>query len=90
MPFGPKKLERIAKGFANHHRIAILQHLDKNPELSLQEIADNLKMNLKTTSEHTRRLAIAGLIIKRYDHREVRHKVTDLGKDILIFLRKLE
>ncbi len=90
MPLNLKKLERIVKGFSNHHRIAILKLLGKEPELCLQDIANNLRMNLKTTAEHTRRLAIAGLIMKRYDSREVRHALTDRGNDILTFLRKLE
>lgn len=85
-----KKTERIIKGAANHRRLAILSLLQKKPELSVDEIATALQINFKTASEHIRRLAIAGLVIKRYDVRSVRHKLTKRGVDILTFSRMLE
>ncbi len=86
----PRQLERIVKGFANHRRIQILQLLEKTPELSVQEISGQLKINFKTASEHIRRLALAGLVLKRNQGANVRHKPSDLGKIILKFLRTLE
>lgn len=86
----PRQLERIVKGFANHRRIQILQLLEKSPELSVQEISKELKINFKTASEHIRRLAIAGLVLKRNQGINVRHKLSSLGVTILKFLRKLE
>jgi len=85
-----KHVERVVKGFANHHRIAILQLLERKPELSVGEIADKLDANLKTISEHTRRLTAAGLVLKRYDVHSVRHKISNRGKQVLKFLRILE
>lgn len=85
-----RQLERIVKGFANHRRIQILELLKKEPELSVIEIAGKLKINFKTASEHIRRLAIAGLVLKRSDGISVRHKLTERGKTILKFLRMLE
>ncbi len=84
------KLERVVKGFANHRRIEMLELLAKTPELSLQEIAEKLDIQIKTASEHLRRLAIAGLIMKRNAGREVRHALTERARDILTFLRMLE
>ena len=86
----PRQLERIVKGFANHRRIQILQLLEKSPELSVQEISKELKINFKTASEHIRRLAIAGLVLKRSQAINVRHKLTPIGVSILKFLRILE
>lgn len=86
----PKQLERVVKGFANHRRIEILSLLEKTPELSVLEIADILRINFKTASEHIRRLAIPGLVMKRNDANAVRHALTPLGKSILKFLRTLE
>ncbi len=85
-----KRLERIIKGFANHRRIQILELLKENPELSVFEISDSLNINFKTASEHIRRLAIAGLVMKRSSGLNVRHKLTDLGVAILKFLKTLE
>jgi len=85
-----RKLERIVKGFANHRRIQILELLEKNPELAVIEIAQELNMNFKTASEHIRRLAISGLIMKRSDGTNIRHKLTERGLKVLKFLRTLE
>lgn len=85
-----RELERIVKGFANHRRIEILELLKKEPELSVIEISEKLNINFKTASEHIRRLAIAGLLMKRSDGSNVRHKLTERGQNILKFLRILE
>lgn len=84
------ELERIVKGVANHRRIAILESLAKTSEMSVAEIADKLKLNFKTASEHIRRLAISGLLMKRSDGHSIRHKLTKRGMLILKFLRTLE
>lgn len=84
---GPKKLERHFKGVANHTRIRILMLVSKRPGLTLAGIADGLNGNIKTVSEHTRRLALAGLIEKIYEGRDVRHKPSRYGK---IFMRFIE
>ena len=85
-----RNLEKIVKGFSNHRRIEILNLVHKKPELSLSEISEELKINFKTAGEHVRRLVISGLVIKRHERSSVRHKITKLGKSILMFLRTLE
>jgi DNA-binding transcriptional ArsR family regulator len=75
-----RQLERIVRGFSNHRRIEILELLEKEPELSVLEIAEKLGINLKTASEHIRRLTIAGLIMKRSEGTSVRHKLTEREK----------
>lgn len=85
-----RQTERIVKGFSNHRRIQILELISQKPELSLQEIATQLKINIKTASDHIRRLAIAGLVLKRNRGVNVLHKLSPRGDVILKFLRKLE
>jgi len=85
-----KNLERAVRGFSNHRRIQILELLEKNPELSVDEISSTLRINFKTASEHIRRLAIAGLVLKRNEGHAVRHKITQKAKQVLKFLRTLE
>lgn len=85
-----RQLERIVRGFSNHRRIEILHLLQEHPELSVIEIAETLDINFKTASEHTRRLAITGLVGKRSQGAAVRHAVSPLGKNVLKFLRTLE
>ncbi len=84
------QLERIVRGFSNHRRIEILELLKKSPELSVVEISGQLKINFKTAAEHIRRLAIAGMVLKRNDSHSVRHKVSERGEQVLKFLRTLE
>ncbi len=85
-----RQLERIVKGFANHRRIEILELLTKEPELSVTQIANRLKVDFRTISDHIRRLAIAGLVMKRNQGPSVCHKLSDRGVVILKFLRTLE
>ena len=85
-----KYLERIIKGFANHRRIEILALLEKTPELSLSEISESVGIDFRTASEHVRKLAISGLVMKRNAGNYVRHALTPLGRSILKFCRTLE
>lgn len=85
-----RKLERIAKGFANHRRISMMQLLCEEPELSVHAIAEKLKINIKTASEHLRRLSLGGIVLKRHRANNVLHKLSPRGDAILEFLRKLE
>lgn len=64
--------------------------LDKEPELSVSNISNTLGVNFKTVADHVRRLAIAGLVMKRNEGPSVRHALTNQGKRILMFLRTLE
>lgn len=85
-----RKMERLVRGFSNHRRIQIMVLLRKNPELSVEEVSSTLGINPKTASEHIRRLAIAGLVLKRNEGNSVRHKLTPRAQSILKFLRTLE
>ena len=84
------KLEGLARGFANHRRIQIIFLLEKKPELSVSELADILKVNFKTISSHIKRLAIAGLVMKRSDGISIRHKLTDRAIKVLAFLKDVQ
>ena len=83
----PKQLERYFKGAANHRRIAILLAVEKNEGIAVQELADVLRANLKTISQHTRSLVHAGLLNKRYRGRQVAHSLSPYGKFFLKFMR---
>jgi DNA-binding transcriptional ArsR family regulator len=85
-----RALEQIVRGFSNHKRIEILNLLDQNPELSTSEIASELKMTLKLSSAHTKRLIMAGLIMKRSQGKQIRHKLSERGRYILNLIKNLE
>ena len=85
-----RELERIIKGFANHRRLQVLELLYKEPELSVMEVAQKIKSDIKNVSAHIYRMAVAGLLMKRSDSKSVRHKLTKRGNIILKFVRILE
>ena len=83
-----KQLERHFKGVANHRRIAILMLVYKNSGITLEDIAESLNCNIKTISEHTRRLVQAGLLNKSYKGRKVEHTVSPYGKSFCLFINQ--
>src|SRR3990167_1725582 len=83
-----KQLERHFKGVANHRRISILLLVLKNPDITLEAISESLDCNIKTISEHTRRLVQAGLMNKEYKGRKVEHRVSPYGKFFCDFISK--
>ena len=85
-----RTLERLVRGFSNHRRIQILEVLKKAPEQSVDDIAKLLGINYKTAADHLRRLAIAGLVLKKSDSVSIRHKITSRAEYVLKFLRTLE
>ena len=85
-----RKLERIVKGFANHRRLEILRLLKTQPELSFEDISEPLRIGYENASDHLRKMAIAGLILKRNEGKSVRHKLTQRAVDVLTFCKTLE
>jgi DNA-binding transcriptional ArsR family regulator len=85
-----RQMERMVKGFANHRRLEILDLLKKKPELSVEEIAEQLSIGYENTSDHVRKLAIAGLVLKKNEGKSVRHKLTSRAVLILTFCKTLE
>ena len=85
-----RKLERIVKGFANHRRIEIMDLLKREPELSVEDISEKLDVGYENASDHIRKLAIAGLVMKRNEGSSVRHRLTPRAESILVFFKRLQ
>ena len=85
-----RKIERVVKGFANHRRIQIMELLHEEPEMSVDDVAEKLRIGYENASDHIRKLAISGLVLKRSDGTSVRHKLTPRAESILIFFKRLE
>jgi len=81
-----KQLERHFKGMANHRRIDILLLIAGREMISLESIAGILDCNIKTVSEHTRRLVQAGLVNKKYQGRVVAHSLSPYGRKFIQFI----
>ena len=82
-----KQIERHVKGVANHRRIEILMLVAEHGGIIVEDIAERLGCNEKTISEHTRRLAQAGLINKKYQGRSVTHTLSPYGKIFYRFIK---
>lgn len=84
------RLEGLVRGFSNHRRIQLLHVLEKEPELSVEELSRMLRVDYRTLSAHLKRLAVAGLVMKRSDGQSIRHKLTDRARTVLAFLHKVQ
>ncbi len=82
-----KQLERYFKGAANHRRLDILLLIAKSEGITLEKITEELDCNMKTISEHTRRLVQAGLLNKTYRGRTVAHSLSPYGKMFIKFAK---
>ena len=83
-----KQLERHFKGVANHWRIEILLLISEQKNITLDAITERLKGNFKTISEHTKKLAGAGLVNKNYKGRNVAHNLSPYGQEMVRILKK--
>ena len=81
-----RQLERHLKGVSNHWRIEILNLISKNEGITLYQISQSLEGNIKTISEHTKKLSQAGLVSKKYRGRNVIHSLTPYGRRIYKFI----
>jgi len=89
-PSETKQLEAIIRGFANHHRIALLRLLAEQPGLTLDACAKGLDLNVKTASGHLRELSINGLVDKEADGRSVHHTLTPRGQAAVAFIQAMQ
>jgi len=80
-------MERHLKGVANYRRIAILFIVADNDGITLDGICGSLGGNVKTVSEHVKKLAQAGLINKSRQGRGIAHSLSPYGKRFLKFIR---
>ncbi|MFH0890684.1 MAG: winged helix-turn-helix domain-containing protein [Candidatus Liptonbacteria bacterium] len=86
-PKSAQQMERHIKGIANHWRIEIIFMIAEHGGITVEGIAKALNSNLKTIAEHTRRLAQAGLVNKKYRGRMVEHNLSPYGKTFVLFLK---
>jgi DNA-binding HxlR family transcriptional regulator len=84
-----KQMERHLKGISNHYRIEILLLISVRESITLDGLVERLNASQKTLSEHTRRLAQAGLITKKYRGRFVEHTLSPYGRMFVGFLKSL-
>jgi DNA-binding transcriptional ArsR family regulator len=57
-----KELETSLKALANRRRLAILRFIKKSKEASVGDIADEIRLSLKSTSRHLAVLFSSGIL----------------------------
>ena len=82
-------IERVVKGFASRRRIQIMRLLHREPDLSLGEICERLDLTVKNASEHVRKMVLAGLVLKRRQGNQVRHKITERAQNAIAYIRTI-
>lgn len=85
-----ERIERVAKGIANHNRVRILDFIARENNTTLWEISGGLKINFRNASQHTQKLERAGLIEKQYVGRAVMHSLTPYGQKVHDFIKSLK
>jgi DNA-binding transcriptional ArsR family regulator len=86
-PKTSKQLERYFKGAANHHRIAILLVVEREPGITVDLLTERIDGNMKTISQHTHSLVRAGLLNKAYKGRMVAHELSPYGRRFTSFIK---
>lgn len=84
-----EELAKIARGFANRHRISMLSLLSKTSGLSVSSLADVLGVSFRTASEHSQRLEEAGLVLKKRSGQQIEHQLTPAGRRTVRYLKDL-
>ena len=82
-----KQMERHLKGMANHYRIEILLLIEKQPKMTVEDVADCLNANIKTIGEHVRRLALAGLVDRKRLGHYSETELSPYGRSFVRFLK---
>lgn len=72
-----KELERILKALANRRRLAILSFLQKKKEANVGEIAETIRLSLKSTSRHLAVLSGADILDREQRSSEVFYRLSE-------------
>ena len=72
-----KELERSLKALANKRRLIIIRFIKKEKEVSVGDIADEIKLSFNATSKHLGILASANILEKEQRSLQVFYKISD-------------
>jgi len=82
-----KELEKVFKAFANKRRLLILTVLKKKKELSVGDLASEIKLSFRSTSKHLKVLSGADLVVFEQKSKEDFYRLAEvqlkLIKDIV-------
>lgn len=70
-----REQERLLKAVANRRRLAILKYLTRTKQASVSDIAQNIKLSFRATSQHLNILTNVGIIEKEQEGLIVWHSL---------------
>ncbi|MBI2086565.1 MAG: winged helix-turn-helix transcriptional regulator [Candidatus Zambryskibacteria bacterium] len=83
-----KELERILKALANKRRLAIISFLRKKKEANVGDIAEVIRLSIKSTSRHLTILFGADLLDREQRNTEVFYSLTSSLPELFLPLIK--
>ncbi len=78
-----KELEKILKALANKRRLAIVKYLKNHHEASVGELANAIKLSLRTTSKHLGILLAAELVDREQRQLQVFYRLIDTPTNLI-------
>ena len=72
-----KELERSLKALANKRRLAIIRFIKKEKEVSVGDMADEIKLSFNATSKHLGILASANILEKEQRGLQMFYRISD-------------
>ena len=83
-----KELERVLKALANKRRLAIISFLRKKKEANVSDVAESIRLSIKSTSRHLTVLSGADILDREQRSSEVFYKISTLIPELFLPLIK--
>ena len=84
-----RQAARVGRGLANYHRVQTLRLLAKKPDISVGQLARQLKLSQPSVTDHLKKLIDAGLLTSQRQATRSLIQLTERGKAALEFLNTL-
>ena len=78
-----KKLEKQFKALANRRRLAILKFLKETKEATVTDIAEHIKLSIRSTSKHLAVLSAQDIVDKEQRGLLVYYRIASSQKNII-------
>lgn len=78
-----KELEKLFKSLGNRRRLRIIKLLLRNDELAVSDIAQMMKLSVRSTSKHLLHLLNTDLLEKEQRSKNVYYKIPDSADQLM-------
>ena len=81
-----KEIEKVFKALANKRRLLLLSNLKKSKEMSVGDLASEIKLSFRSTSKHLRILLLAEVVESQQRSKQIFYKITP---EFVVTLKKV-